>query len=683
MKLQEAEILLQLPTSYCEHPLVEQLKTLLNNAAFFDVDVVCGDGNAVPASRFLLALLSPFLRDEILRENDSTGGGSGTGRCGEDEGRRVRPRVAVASDAISGGSHGHDQSHRASSDSDRERLVIPQLTTQALGRLLQCGCAVCTRVSGFEELVELGAAAAFARMDAVLQSVVEVTMDRLQPSNCCSLLLLADRAQLEAVQCAGMAAALAHFESLAGAHQLELLPPQLFARLLQDDRLQVRREEQVLEAAAEYLHSRLGLLHPPQDPPTAREHKWHEHRDHHCQGSTEEASDSLGEHVCQLVLKEVRFGRMDARYLREQAQSLFEDGPATLLVRNMIREALELQLLTEDRRSSLTPCFIGPRSFEPRVWESGGAGFGISWAPYSSNGLQPRRMAGHSEDVTSLAECGGDLVATGSLDGSIKLWSLSNLQCQRTLLAQGPSVLSLVMWRGGERLISGSYDGNLRLWEAVTNRPAGDSDCRCVAVLAAHARGVRALAVSMDRLYSGSYDGAIKIWDLSNCTCERTIAGHTGGVTCIIAWGQAILSGGFDNRIKRWDGLTGVCERILMGHTGTVYTLLVHAQKLLSGSGDGTVRVWNMRQWVCERVLDCHRHWVHGLALVRGSEGRSHLVTCEASYGREGKELRVWDMTTWSCLHVGTVPGNACALTAVGGGASVCAAVGPVVLQWV
>jgi hypothetical protein len=87
-------------------------------------------------------------------------------------------------------------------------------------------------------------------------------------------------------------------------------------------------------------------------------------------------------------------------------------------------------------------------------------GMGLDWRRYSRGGAG-RRLEGHSRDVMALAECSGKM-CSGSLDGSIRAWSMTTLEEELVLNFGIMAAIVHYPWRCGRGLISGHEFGTRR-----------------------------------------------------------------------------------------------------------------------------------------------------------------------------------------------------------------------------
>ena len=104
----------------------------------------------------------------------------------------------------------------------------------------------------------------------------------------------------------------------------------------------------------------------------------------------------------------------------------------------------------------------------------------------------------------------GTRIASGSDDGTIKIWDVARGQCLQTLDGHGGLVRSVSWSPDGTRIASGSIDRTIKIWNVETGQ--------CLQTLDEHGDWV--VSVSWDpngtRIASGSYDGTIKIWNVGD-----------------------------------------------------------------------------------------------------------------------------------------------------------------------
>jgi WD40 repeat protein len=82
------------------------------------------------------------------------------------------------------------------------------------------------------------------------------------------------------------------------------------------------------------------------------------------------------------------------------------------------------------------------------------------------------------------------ILASGSADQTVRLWSLPDGRLIETLIGHGDSVECLAMSPDGRFLASGSTDRTVRLWSLP--------DGRLIGVLEGHRGHVKCLAISPD-----------------------------------------------------------------------------------------------------------------------------------------------------------------------------------------
>jgi WD40 repeat protein len=332
-------------------------------------------------------------------------------------------------------------------------------------------------------------------------------------------------------------------------------------------------------------------------------------------------------------------------------------------------------------------------SRDGEVLASGGADNSIVlWdiAEIGSASGQPlaHALTGHQGAVFSIAfipdipealaervGAGGEILASGSADGTILLWDVAVRQPLGSALTghQGP-VSSLAFSPDGQTLVSGSEDRTLIVWDVATGRSieqpfAGHAD-RVLDV----AYGPVALAGTGTRegnrsqmVASASADGTLILWDVNaHQPLGRTLSGHAQPVNSVAFSpdGQTLASGGMDDTIILWDVDSGQPHgQPLVGHEEDV-TLVAFSpdgQTLASGSTDDTVILWDVitRQPLGPPLIK-YETPVRGLVFVPGvgiQQGTGDYVLATSGEGEE--KIVLWDVTTSRPLSVTLNTGNA------------------------
>lgn len=249
-----------------------------------------------------------------------------------------------------------------------------------------------------------------------------------------------------------------------------------------------------------------------------------------------------------------------------------------------------------------------------------------------------KEMPAHTDMVTAIDfDYPFGTMISAALDDTVRVWDLNVGRCTGFLEGHNASVRCLQL--EDNIVATGSMDASVKLWDLSrarsvprSNRLSRDDDedddgasqeshgttledCH-VFSLDAHVDEVTALHFRGNTLISGSADKTLRQWDLTKGRCVQTLdvlwaaaqadslgsdsqwrptgrvpdasADFVGAVQCFDA---ALACGTADGMVRLWDLRSGQVHRSLVGHTGPVTCLQFDDVHLVTGSSDRSIRV--------------------------------------------------------------------------------------------
>ena len=268
----------------------------------------------------------------------------------------------------------------------------------------------------------------------------------------------------------------------------------------------------------------------------------------------------------------------------------------------------------------------------------GADGLLIAWTCEGADIRERARAWSHELGGTAIAlSPDGHIVATGSHDKSVKLWTTAELGLTRTLSGPEYAVSDLSFDPAGGSIAASSYDNRVWVWSLADGAVQHE--------FIGHGSWVTSCSFLDDgRLLSSSRDRSLRLWDLSANGEHHELRGHTKMVNVALGdRGATILhSAGKDHTIRRWRlSSSGSADQELArpeaadAHEGAIRACLIAREFLYSAGADGTLRRWDRRSGAARGVYTGHEHAVLGATLDATGET---LISAGSD-----RTIRIWD----------------------------------------
>lgn len=260
------------------------------------------------------------------------------------------------------------------------------------------------------------------------------------------------------------------------------------------------------------------------------------------------------------------------------------------------------------------------------------------------------RQTGHSSELTCTTYGpDGSTIATGGVDGKVKLWL--NGMCFATFSEHSQAVSGLAFTKSNA-LVSSSNDSTVRAYDTTRYK-----QFRVMTT----PRSVKLNCVAVDRsgdlVAAGAEDFSIYVWALHTGSLCEVLAGHTGPVSCICFTPlNACVSGSWDKTVRVWGLIDSKSGAEAFEHNSEVLAISVRGdgREIAVSLTNGEVSLWSLPDNEENGVIEGKRDVAGGRGFhdrITAKHNPSNKRFNALAYSVDGSVLLAGGQSKFICVY--------------------------------
>ena len=198
----------------------------------------------------------------------------------------------------------------------------------------------------------------------------------------------------------------------------------------------------------------------------------------------------------------------------------------------------------------------------------------------------------HQSSVVSLAFCTDDILASGDLDGKIKLWSVAEKRQLAEITAHSDGVFALRQL-GSLVLASIGGDNVLRVWDMDTLEVKFESDPidlpKIRALMSLDYNSINGLLMHPSR------NGDLHLYNPHNDFARHIVNAHNGDFCALAYGGEYVITAGLeDTMIKLWSSSVDKLITEASAPLGVLATSWIGTDSIITAYSDGSGQIWKV-----------------------------------------------------------------------------------------